>query len=442
MAKPSFFSRARLSVGKSSGPRPVAVAVETVPTAPVVAPATTGGAIPAVPTRIEDLADLSRALSAWQASENDRDRIFTLSVFALSGDMFAIAGFDGIFKTINPSWERVTGQSTAELTAEPYINFVHPDDRALTLAETAKLSAGADTISFRNRYRCKDQSYRWLNWTSVPAPEQKLIYVMARDITEEHNAEEAINKLNAELQERIAERDTYNKDLETFSYSVSHDLRAPLRAIDGFVRILVDEHGQEFEGEARRYLDLVAANAQQMGRLVDDLLKFSMMGRKPLTKQQVDTTAIARRAVEELKPNLAGRPVELTVADLPSVEADGALLYQVFLNLIGNAIKYTRGKDPARIEVGVRVDPNGEAVFFVRDNGAGFNMSYAHKLFGVFQRLHRSDEYEGTGVGLALVHRILAKHGGRIWPEAEVGKGATFFFTVGGTKAWHSTLAA
>lgn len=354
MASLSFFARARLFLGKGPGPATVEVAVEKAPAAAVAVSATAGdgakapAGLSAVPTRIEDLADLSRALSVWQSSEQDRDRIFTLSVFALSGDMFAIAGFDGIFKTINPSWERVTGQSTAELTAEPYINFVHPDDRASTLAETAKLAAGADTISFMNRYRCKDRSYRWLNWTSVPAPEQKLIYVMARDITEEHNAEEAINKLNGELQERIAERDTYNKDLETFSYSVSHDLRAPLRAIDGFVRILVEEHGGEFEGEARRYLDLVADNAQQMGRLVDDLLKFSMMGRKPLTKQQVDTTAVAKRAVEELQPNMIGRQVELIVASLPPVEADGALLYQVFLNLIGNANQVHEGERPGQ----------------------------------------------------------------------------------------------
>jgi light-regulated signal transduction histidine kinase (bacteriophytochrome) len=223
---------------------------------------------------------------------------------------------------------------------------------------------------------------------------------------------------------------------------VSHDLRAPLRAIHGFVRILLEEHGQEIAGDARRYLDLVAANAQQMGRLVDDLLQFSRMGRQALNTQAVNTTAVAQRALDQLQPLLEGRQVELTIGELPPVDGDPALLQQVFVNLIGNAIKYTKGREPARIEVGARVESTGEVVYFVRDNGAGFDMRYAHKLFGVFQRLHRSDEYEGTGVGLALVHRIVAKHGGRIWPEAAVGEGATFFFTLGGTTAWQAKAAA
>ncbi|HSO92906.1 MAG TPA: ATP-binding protein, partial [Candidatus Dormibacteraeota bacterium] len=233
-----------------------------------------------------------------------------------------------------------------------------------------------------------------------------------------------------------------NKDLETFSYSVAHDLRAPLRAIHGFVRILLEEHREGLDADARRYLDLVGANAQQMGRLIDDLLHFSMIGRKALSKQQVNTTAVATRAVEELQPLMEGRRVELTVSELPAAEADAALLHQVLLNLIGNAIKYTKGREPAQIAVGTRTEANGQTVYFVRDNGAGFDMRYARKLFGVFQRLHRSEDYEGTGVGLALVHRIVTKHGGRIWPEAAVGTGATFFFTLGGAKTWQSKLAA
>ena len=373
--------------------------------------------------RSDEVGDLSRALAAWQATAKDRDHIFTLSA-----DMFAVAGFDGVFRTVNPAWEHVTGISAAELTSKPYIEFVHPDDRAATLAEGGKLAEGAKTISFRNRYRCQDGSYRWLDWTAVPLEEEKLIYAVARDITQQQSAEDAIK--------------TLNKELEAFSYSVSHDLRAPLRAIHGFVRILLEEHGAELEGEARRYLDLVAANAQQMGRLVDDLLQFSRMGRQPLNKQLVSTAAIARRAVEQLQPAIEGRAIELTLGELPSVEADAALLNQVFVNLIGNAVKYTRGRQPAVIEVGATTDAGGETIYFVKDNGAGFDMQYAHKLFGVFQRLHRAEEYEGTGVGLALVHRIVMKHGGRIWTEAAVDKGATFFFTLGGAPTWELKAAA
>jgi light-regulated signal transduction histidine kinase (bacteriophytochrome) len=176
--------------------------------------------------------------------------------------------------------------------------------------------------------------------------------------------------------------------------------------------------------------------------LVDDLLQVSRMGRQQLNKQPVSANSLVRRALEQLQPVLEGRLVELTIGELPSVEADASLLQQVFLNLIGNAIKYTKGREPARIEVGALTEPNGDLVYFVKDNGAGFDMQYAHKLFGVFQRLHRAEEYEGTGVGLALVHRIITKHGGRVWADAAVGNGATFFFTVGGAPAWESKAAA
>jgi PAS domain S-box-containing protein len=382
-------------------------------------------------TRTDEVGDLSRALAAWQVASKDRDHFFTLS-----SDLLAIAGFDGVFKTINPAWEQVTGHSVAELTSKPYLEFVHADDRAATIAEAGKLAAGARTISFRNRYVCNDGSYKWLDWTAVPVQDEQLIYAVARDITRQKAAEEEIQALNTQLQQRIAERDATNKELESFSYSVSHDLRAPLRAVHGFVQILLQEHGQTLEADARRYLDLVAANAQQMGRLVDDLLQFSRMGRQPLNRQRLNMNAVAKRAVEQLQPALDGREVELTIGELPSAEGDPTLLNHVFVNLIDNAIKYTRGRQPALIEVGSTSNDAGEIVYFVKDNGTGFDMRYAHKLFGVFQRLHRSEEYEGTGVGLALVHRMITKHGGRIWPEASVGKGATFYFTLGGALDW------
>jgi PAS domain S-box-containing protein len=373
--------------------------------------------------RTDEIGDLSRALAAWQATAKDRDHMF-----ALSDDIFAVAGFDGKFKSVNPAWEHMSGITPAEFTSRPYLDFVHPDDRAPTIAEAGKLALGAKTISFRNRYVCKDGSYRWLDWTAVPVQGEELIYCVGRDVTDQQKAEDAIRALN--------------KELEAFSYSVSHDLRAPLRAIHGFVRILLEDYGQELQGEARGYLDRVAANARQMGQLIDDLLEFSRMGRQALNKHRVSASALVRRALEQLQPALEGRAVELTVDELPSIEGDPALLQQVFLNLIGNAIKYTKGREPARIEVGARTDPNGDLVYFVRDNGAGFDMQYAHKLFAVFQRLHRAEEYEGTGVGLALVHRIITKHGGRVWADAKVGGGATFFFTLGRAPAWEVKAAA
>lgn len=248
-----------------------------------------------------------------------------------------------------------------------------------------------------------------------------------RDMTVHKRAEEEIREANREL--------------EAFAYTVSHDLRAPLRAINGFVRILLDEHGSQLQGEARRYLDLVASNSQLMGRLVDDLLQFSRLSRQPLRRQPVQTRQVVDRALDQLQSSMLGRQIEVSIGGLPDCTGDASLLEQVFVNLIGNAIKYSRGRTPARVEVGSRPDPGGHSVYFVKDNGTGFDMRYAHKLFGVFQRLHRSEEYEGTGVGLAIVQRIVHRHGGRIWPEAEVDRGATFFFTLGGDSLWQAKAA-
>ena len=236
------------------------------------------------------------------------------------------------------------------------------------------------------------------------------------------------------LIEKAEELSRSNEELEAFSYSVSHDLRAPLRAMDGFSRILMEEHAPELSAEPQRYLHLVRDNALQMGQLIDDLLNFSRLGRQSLTKQPVETTSLVHQVLEQFHDEIEERRVEISVGELPVCQADRALLRQVFVNLLGNAIKYTRNRDPAVIEVGCQSDGAGpgEHVYFVKDNGVGFDMKYADKLFGVFQRLHRQEEYEGTGVGLALVQRIVHRHGGRVWAEAEMDKGATFYVAMKG----------
>jgi signal transduction histidine kinase len=234
-----------------------------------------------------------------------------------------------------------------------------------------------------------------------------------------------------DLAHRTADLTAANKELDAFSYSVSHDLRSPLRAIDGFARILLEEHAPQLSPDAQRYLHLVRDNAQQLGRLVDDLLAFSRLSRQPLATRQVAPTAAVREALAELRPDQEGRRVDVALDDLPPCQADPALLKQVFVNLLANALKFTAGQDVARIAVGW-CEQGGVPVYFVRDNGVGFDMRYAHKLFGVFQRLHRAEDYDGTGVGLATVQRIIHRHGGRIWAEAETDRGATFFFTLKG----------
>jgi signal transduction histidine kinase len=205
---------------------------------------------------------------------------------------------------------------------------------------------------------------------------------------------------------------------------VSHDLRAPLRAVDGFSRILLDEYGPQLPPDARRYLELVRSNTFHMGHLVDDLLTLSRLGRKAMSNDHIKPAALAREALDLLRSEQEGRNVKITVGDLPSCQGDRALLKQVFVNLLSNALKFTRKRDPAVIEVGYR-RKDGENVFFVRDNGVGFDMR-------VFQRLHRAEDFEGTGVGLAIVQRIVYRHGGRVWAEAEPDKGATFYFTLKG----------
>jgi signal transduction histidine kinase len=236
-----------------------------------------------------------------------------------------------------------------------------------------------------------------------------------------------------ELEARVAERTNdlaaVNKELEAFAYSVSHDLRAPLRAMDGFSRILLDDYALLLPLDAQRYLDMIGDNAQRMGALIEDLLTFSRLGRQELRKQTVSPKELVRQVLEELQTEEGERQVEIVVGDLSPCRADPTLLRQVYANLLSNALKFTRGREGARIEVGC-LQKAAEVVYFVRDNGVGFDMRYAGKLFGVFQRLHSEKEYEGTGVGLAIVQRIIHRHGGRVWAEAEVDQGATFCFAL------------
>jgi light-regulated signal transduction histidine kinase (bacteriophytochrome) len=211
----------------------------------------------------------------------------------------------------------------------------------------------------------------------------------------------------------------------------AHDLRSPLRAVDGFSRILLEEHNAELSPDAQHYLGLVRSNAVQMGHLIDDLLTFSRTSRQPLAKRLVNPAEVVEQVLEELQGELQGRNVEVIVGDLPPCQADPAIMKRVFFNLISNAVKFTRKKDEAHIDIG-SINNEGMTAYFVKDNGIGFDMNYSSKLFGVFSRLHSESDYEGTGVGLALVARIVHRHGGRVWAEAEVNKGATFYFTLEG----------
>ncbi|RMG55539.1 MAG: PAS domain S-box protein [Acidobacteria bacterium] len=281
-------------------------------------------------------------------------------------------------------------------------------------------------------------THRWLEMHAVPLRDQEgritALLGITRDVTERRRAAEELRRLNEELERRVMERtaqlEAINRELESFSYSVSHDLRAPLRHIAGFVQLLIAHEGQRLSSSGRRYVDLIAASTEKMGQLIDGLLTFSRMGRAEMHIQRVELSNLVEEVRREFAPETANRNVIWEIAPLPAVEADPTLLRIVLTNVFSNALKFTEPRREARIEVGAHRSGTGEVTIFIRDNGVGFDGQYADKVFGVFQRLHSQDEFPGSGIGLATVARIIHRHGGRVWAEGEVNRGATLYFTL------------
>jgi PAS domain S-box-containing protein len=383
---------------------------------------------------IEDISERRRAEEALRGSEERLRRAVVDSPFPL-----LLHAEDGAVLQVSNSWCEVTGYTREELaTIDDWTERAYGDRKKRVQADIEALY-GLERRKAEGDYsiRIKDGTTRIWEFSSAPLgrlPDgRRLVLSMAMDVTERRTAESEVQRLNAELEQRVVERtqglEVANQELEAFSYSVSHDLRAPLRHIDGFVGLLLERCRGELTDQGRHYLDTVADSARQMGRLIDELLQFSRTGRAEMHEAGVDMNKTVREAVNSLANELAGRTIEWVIGDLPPVRGDGAMLRLVWTNLLGNAIKYTRAKDRARIEVAAREGPD-ETTFVVRDDGVGFDMRYAHKLFGVFQRLHSEAEFEGTGIGLATVRRIVSRHGGRTWAEAELGAGAAFYFSL------------
>lgn len=254
------------------------------------------------------------------------------------------------------------------------------------------------------------------------------------EVLNRRRAEKKIRELNEDLKRNILQAEASNKELEAFSYTVSHDLRAPLRHITAYVELLNDADIQALDEQSRHYLQVISESARKMGDLIDDLLAFSRMGRSEMMKTGIDLDTLVKEVIAEMSEEAKGRDISWDIAPLPTVTGDFAMLRQVMANLIGNALKYTRTRPQARIEIGMAPGEPHETVIYVKDNGVGFNMNYVDKLFGLFQRLHSPDQFEGTGVGLANVQRIIHRHGGRIWAEGAVNEGATFWFSLPDTE--------
>ena len=371
----------------------------------------------------------------------------------LTPDLTIVAASDAYLKATMTTREQIVGRGLFEVFPD------NPDDLEATGAANLRASfdhvredAAPHTMAIQKySIRRPDGTFEERYWSPINSPvlglEHKVKYIIHRveDVTDfvlRKSSGDTLG-LRARMQQMEAEiflsaqrmqevnrkLEFANKELEAFSYSVSHDLRAPLRAVDGFSQAVIEDFAAQLPEEGRRYLLTIRKGAQQMGALIDDLLAFSRLSRASMHKQEVRTGELVRSVLAELEPQREGRRIDVRIGELPACSGDPALLKQVWVNLLSNAFKYTRKRDPAVVEIGCEPTVEGDA-FFVRDNGTGFDMRYADKLFGVFQRLHRAEDYEGTGVGLALVHRIVHRHGGLIWADAEVDRGATFYFTL------------
>jgi hypothetical protein len=343
----------------------------------------------------------------------------------------------------SPRYYTMMGYEPSEFppTYESWRQMLHPDDREASEEAVQRALEEHTPFAIEFRFKAKNGDWRWILSRGKIAEldeEGKATRVAGShtDITARKQAQDEIRWLNEELEQRVIERTaqlkTANKELEAFAHSVSHDLRAPLRHITGFVQLLNQREEERLDATSSRYLNVIVESVDRMGQLIDDLLAFSRTGRAEMQVKRVELDELIQEVRQELTPEMEDRHITWEINPLPPVQADPALLRQAWVNLLSNAIKFTAPRPKAHIEIGTVQEKSGgsEVTLFVRDNGVGFDPQYTHKLFGVFQRLHGKDEFEGTGIGLATVRRIVERHGGRVWAEGDLDHGATFYLTL------------
>lgn len=349
--------------------------------------------------------------------------------FYLSPDPIAIVTRGGTFVYLNSYWEEILGYSKEEMIGKEYMNFVHPEDVQRTSEEHEFLLERFRPQTFENRYLAKSGDIVWLQWRVHLDKEDELFYCTARDISQQKKMQNKLLKTQEELVLYSEKLETTNKELEAFSYSVSHDLRAPLRGINGLSQAIIEDYYDKLDHQGRDFLKRLCSEAQKMGDLIDHMLNLSRITRKEMTFEEVNLSSIAKEIAEHLQNEEPDRRVEFVIEDGIISVGDPHLLKIALENLLSNSWKFTSHHDTATIEFGSIKTTKG-LTYFVRDDGAGFDMRYVDKVFGAFQRLHSDREFPGSGVGLGTVKRVISRHNGNIWVESEIEKQTTFYFTL------------